>query len=358
MPSSRKRITSQDVAERAGVSRATVSYVINKTRPVSDELVKRVEAAIRELHYQPSAVAQSLRDKRTHRIGLVTSNATSPFWAQVIKAVADTCYDQGFHLVLGDSDGNPQRELVHLQNMSSQWVDGIILCTLGEAHREETLQIAQAVPMVLLDSYLKDTPLDSVGCENELGGYLATTHFIEKAGRTKIACLTINVKGNPGADRLVGYQKALMKHDIPLNPDWIKVKEDFSERSAYIDTLELLRSDNPPNAILACSHMKAIGALRAVHELGFGVPEDVALIGYDDMPWAPFLSPSLTVIAQPVMEMATQAVELLVQRIEEHWSDQRDVEAPQKVIFSPQFIDRESCGCRLTGPTEGTVPEF
>jgi LacI family transcriptional regulator len=348
----RKRITSKDVAKRAGVSRATVSYVINKTRPVSDELVKRVEAAIRELNYQPSAVAQSLRDRRTHRIGLVTSNATSPFWAQVIKAVADTCYDQGFHLVLGDSDGSPERELIHLQNMSSQWVDGIILCTLGEINREDTLQIAETVPMVLLDSYLKDTPLDAVGCENELGGYLATTHFIEKAGRTKIACLTINVRGNPGAERLVGYQKALMKHDIPLNPQWVKVKEDYSERSAYLDTLQLLRSDDPPNAILACSHMKTIGALRAICELGLSVPEEVALIGYDDMPWAPFLLPSLTVIAQPVMEMANKAVELLIRRIEGYWSDNRDARAPQQVIYSPRLIDRESCGCRLARPPD------
>jgi LacI family transcriptional regulator len=188
-----------------------------------------------------------------------------------------------------------------------------------------------------------------------MGGYLATNHFIEEAGRTKIACLTINVRGNPGADRLVGYQKALMKHDIPLNPDWVKVKEDFSERSAYRDTLELLRSDDPPNAILACSHMKTIGALRAVYELGLSVPEDVALIGYDDMPWAPFLSPSLTVIAQPVMEMATKAVELLNQRIEQLWGDQRETETPQKVIFSPRLIDRESCGCRLIRRAEGPV---
>jgi len=337
-------VTSSDVARRAGVSRATVSAVINKTRPVSDKLVKRVGAVMRELNYQPNAIARSLKAKRTYRIGLLVGNSASPFWALAINAIEGVAYNQGFHVMLGDSGEDPTKELVHLQMMASERVDGIIVAPCGETNREYILQLATQIPVVFFDRRF-DAPIDTVACDNEFGAYLATCHFLE-LGFNKIACLAISLDVSPGAERLAGYKKALIEHGIPLNEHWIKVG-DYAEGSGYRDTMELLRSPDPPRAIFACSHLRAVGVLQAVSELGLLVPEDVALIGFDEVPWAALLSPPLTVVYQPIADMAAQATELLLKRIEAWWEGTKDADIVEQILHRPKLIIRESCGCCL-----------
>ena len=342
-----KRITSHDVAQRAGVSRATVSAVLNGSRIVSDDLVERVQRAMRDLNYQPDAIARSLKASRTYRIGLIAGNIASPFWATVINAVEHVASTHHFHVMLGDNNDDPQLELAHLQMLSAERVDGIILAPCGESNRSHILDLAQDIPVVLFDRRLVGATIDYVACDNEYGAYLAVRHFIQAAHISKIACLTLKLELSNGAERLAGYQKALLESGIAINPHWIKLG-DYTENSAYRDTLALLRSSDPPRAIFACSHLKAVGALRAARELGRDVPGDVALIGFDEMPWAPFMDPPLTVVAQPVAEMATQAAELLVRRIQAHWEKPGEGAAlVEQVLHRPRLIDRESCGCRL-----------
>jgi DNA-binding LacI/PurR family transcriptional regulator len=338
----RKQITSAEVAEYAGVSRATVSAVINKTRPVSPKLVQRVEAAMRELDYQPNALARSLKGKRTHRIGLVVGNAGSPFWAIVVNAIERIAYAQGFHVMLGDSGEDPLKELDHLQIMSGERVDGIIVGACGVANREYILRLSSEVPVVLFDRRF-DAPVDSVACDNELGAYLATTHFIERVGIDKIACLAISQGISPGLERVAGYKNALAEHKIPFIQEWIKVG-DYTDEAGYLLTLELLKSSNPPRAIFASSHLIAVGALRAIRELCLTVPDDVAIIGFDDSPWAPFLAPPLTVVAQPVSDMAAQAAEILLRRIHRRWNVSQEPDVIEQILHRPKLIVRESCG--------------
>ncbi len=341
-----KRATSHDVAIRAGVSRATVSAVLNKSRPVSDELVQRIATAMRELHYQPDAIARSLKGKKTFRIGLIVGNIASPFWATVINTVENAAYAQGYHVILGDNDDDAKKELAHLQMMARERMDGIILAPCGEANRDYILSLDREIPIVLFDRRLVGANISSVACDNEQGVYLAVSHLIERSGFDKIACLTLRLDFSIGAERLAGYQKALAAHNIPLNPHWIKVA-DYTEESSYRDTLSLLRSSDPPRAIFASSHLKAIGVLRAVHELGLAVPQDVALIGFDEMPWAAFLDPPLTVVAQPISDMAIQATEMLLKRIRALWNDDQQDDVVEQILHRPKLIDRVSCGCSI-----------
>ncbi len=339
-----KRVTSLDVAMRAGVSRATVSAVLNKSRRVSPKLVERIATAMRELHYQPDAIARSLKGKRTFRIGVIAGNIASPFWATMINIVENVAYAQGYHVILADNDDDSKKELDHLQMMARERMDGIILAPCGEANRDTILNLDRDIPIVLFDRRLASTGISSVACDNELGAYLAVSHLIEQSGLDKIACLTLRLDLSIGAERLAGYKKALAAHNLPANPQWIKVG-DYTEEASYRDTLSLLRSADPPRAIFACSHLKAIGALRAITELGLTVPRDVALIGFDEMPWAAFLSPPMTVVAQPLTDMAVQATEMLLRHIRARWNDDDHGETIEQILYRPRLIDRVSCGC-------------
>lgn len=342
-----KRATSAEVAQRAGVSRATVSAVMNGSRVVSDGLVERVRRAMSDLNYQPDAIARSLKVSRSHRIGLLAGNISSPYWATVINAVERVASVHHFHVILADNNDDPRDELAHLQTLSAERVDGIILAPCGETNRAHILDLARNVPVVLYDRRLIGATIDYVASDNEYGAYLAVSHLIERARIDKIACLTLKLEFSNGSERLAGYQKALLEAGIAINPRWIKLG-DYTEDSAHRDTLSLLQSESPPRAIFACSHLKAIGALRAIRELGLDVPRDVALIGFDEMPWAAFLAPPLTVVAQPVAEMAAQAAELLIRRIQTNWERPGEGSAMvEQVLHRPRLIDRESCGCHL-----------
>jgi LacI family transcriptional regulator len=343
MPS--KRVTSLDVAVRAGVSRATVSAVLNRSRPVSRKMVERITKAMRELDYQPDAIARILKGKRTFRIGLIVGNIASPFWAAVINTVENVAYAQGYHVILCDNDDDAAKELGHLQMMARERLDGIILAPCGEVNRDYVTRLDHKIPIVLFDRRLA-AHLSSVACDNELGAYLAVNHLIEASGMDRIACLTLRLDFSMGAERLAGYQRALAAHHIPSNPDWIKVG-DYAEESTYRDALSLLRSSDRPRALFACSHLKAIGALRAAAELGLSVPEDVAIVGFDEMPWAPFMCPPLTVVAQPITDMAAQATDMLLRHIRARADDDGHGDTIEQVLHRPKLIDRESCGCHL-----------
>ncbi len=344
MPS--RRVTSLDVARRAGVSRATVSAVLNKSRRVSPKMVERIGTAMQELHYQPDASARSLKGKRSFRIGLIAGNIASPFWASVVNTIENVAYAHGYHVILCDNDDDPAKELGHLQMMARERMDGIILAPCGEANRDYILSLDRQIPIVLFDRRLAGTNISSVACDNELGAFLAVTHFIEQSGINKIGCLALKINFSMGAERLTGYRKALAAHDITVNPDWIKIA-DYTEGSGYRDAISLLQLSDRPRAIFACSHLKTIGALRAAAELNLAIPDDVALIGFDEMPWAAFLHPPLTVVAQPHTDMATQVAEMLLRHINARSNDDQNGDFVEQILHRPKLIDRVSCGCSI-----------
>jgi LacI family transcriptional regulator len=330
----------RDVAERAGVSVTTVSHVINETRPVSDELRRRVLASMDELGYQPNRLARSLRRGQTHTIGMIIPDNANPFFAEMARGVEDTSFENGYSLILCNSDGDLDKELLYTNTLVEKRVDGILFVAAGlSTDRILDLQ-TRKTPLVVVDRDLPDAAVDSVLTDNAQGGWLATRHLIE-LGHRRIACITGPSDVTPSADRVTGYRQAMREEGIPIDEALI-VKGDFRYDSAYRASTELLQMQDPPTAIFACNDLMAVAAMRAALEQGQQVPDDLSVVGFDDVRLAAFANPPLTTIAQPKYEMGVVAATMLLQRMRYH-------ERPaHRRVFETSLVTRRS-----TAPARG-----
>jgi len=329
-------VTISDVAEKAKVSRATVSHVINNTRYVSDETRHKVEKVISELGYRPNVLARSLRSGQTHTLGLIVPDSSNTFFAEISREIEISAFEAGYSVILCNSNEDPQREKLYIDVLTEKQVDGIILVsTCGQINTLRGLKKLQ-IPVALLDRDIKNLSLDTVLVDNKNGGLLATNHLIS-LGHQRIGFITGPSDANPSAERLTGYKQALRENGIPFEKELIRYG-DFTAPSGRLKAIELISLSNPPTAIFAGNDMMAIGVLRAATEKGLHVPEDIALIGFDDIELAAFTNPPLTTIAQPKLEMGKTITELLIQRIK---NKERDV---QFKMLPVSLIIRETCG--------------
>jgi len=327
--------TIKDVAHRVGVSPTTVSHVINETRFVSEELRARVCQAINELDYQPNAIARSLRCKKTQNIGMIIPDIAYSFLAEVAKGVEDVGFKHGYNVILCDSNGALEREAAYIDLLREKQVDGIIFVAAGESSQHVETLIKQGMPVISVDRELPGLEVDSVLADNLQGGYQATEYLIQ-LGHRRIGCITGPPDLSVSSQRISGYRQALERYDIPLC-DELVVIGDFRYQEGYRAIRQLLALNEPPTAIFACNDIMAVGAICAAKDKGLGVPEGIAIIGFDDIALASFISPRLTTIAQPKHEMGAIAVELLVERIKEK-------NKPfTKVILPVHLVVRESC---------------
>ena len=327
--------TLRDVAERAGVSTATVSHVINQTRFVSDELKARVYQAMRELNYRPDGIARSLRRRRTHNIGMIVPDIAHPFLAEVARGVEDTGFELGYNVILCDSAGDQEREADYIELLQEKKADGIVFVAAGESSSHIQALIEQEVPVVVCDRELPGVEVDTVIADNVESGYQATVHLIE-LGHRRIGCIAGPQELNISSKRLQGYKAALEQHGIPLCEELI-VRGDFRYRGGYEAMRQLLALDEPPTAVFACNDLMAIGAICAASQLKLRIPQDVAIIGCDDIALASFTNPRLTTIAQPKREMGAAAVEMLVERIKD-----KD-RPPTRRVLPTKLVLRDSC---------------
>lgn len=326
--------TIKDVAERAGVSIATVSHVINKTRYVSEELQARVRQAMEELGYQPNAIARSLRRKETHTIGLIIPDNSNPFFAEVARGIEDFGFQNGYSVILCNSDGDLKKELAYIGVLTSKRVDGIVFIA-ATAKAEHIKPFLGEIPLVIVDRKMPDLEADSVLVDNFGGGYAATRHLID-LGHRKIGCITGPPDLAPSADRVAGYKQALKDHGLqPL--DELIVEGDFRYQSGNEGMRRLLDLEPPPTAVFACNDVMAIGAMKAAQDQGLRVPEDIAIVGFDDITLASFTNPTLTSVKQPKYEMGKIALELLFQRI-----SSSDLQGRQEIILDTTLVVRES----------------
>lgn len=329
--------TIKDVARLAGVSTTTVSHVINETRYVSDELRARVLAAMEELNYRPNVLARGLRRGETKTIGLVVPDNSNPFFAEVARIVEDIGFENGYSVILCNSDGNLEKEAAYVNVLIAKQVDGVIFIAAGSKY-EHLHELATAgIPVVVADRDIPQTLADVVLVDNEQGGYDATRYLLS-LGHRRIACIAGPSDLTPSADRVHGYRRALGEFGVPIEEKWI-VPGDFRYQGGEAAIAELLRLDEPPSAVFACNDVMAIGALRAVRSAGLQVPGDVSIVGFDDIPLASAVSPALTTVAQPIVELATLAAQLLMSRIQ---SDQQDG-PKQRIVLDTELIVRGSC---------------
>ena len=327
--------TMKDVAQRAGVSPSTVSHVINETRFVSQQLRDRVLHAMSELNYQPSAVARSLRTKKTQVVALVIPDITNPYFPEVARGVQDVAEENEYSVILCNTDRVRGRELRFLKALRGQWVDGLILnpseVTSGDL---QDLQDAQ-IPVVLIGSQIDHPDLDVVMVDNVQGAYDAVSHLID-LGHRRIGLVGGQRAASSGEQRFQGYIRALADHDIPVDEEII-TEGRFTREGGYESMKRLLALQSPPTAVFASSDVMAIGALMAIQEQGLQVPNDVSLVGFDDIAEASTTTPKLTTVSQPKYQTGEVAAQLLFDRVEGASPGER-----QKIVLSHQLVIRDS----------------
>jgi LacI family transcriptional regulator len=305
--------TIRDVAERAGVSSATVSHVINETRFVSDGLRKRVITAMEELGYRRNALARSLRKGRTQTIGLILPDSSNTFFAELGHGIEEAAFSHGYNLILCNSDNDLEKEHLYIDLLTEKQVDGIILDTEEKDICSLHARIPKTMPIVLIDRDLVNNDFDTVLSDSKQGGSIAAKHLIE-LGHTRIACITGHEYLASSIERLQAFKHSLDEVGLSLDPNMIAIGS-FLPESGHIGALKLLRQKCPPTAIFACNDMMAIGVLRAAVELGLRVPDDLSLVGFDNIDLCNYTCPTLTTVAQDKAALGQKVIQHLIERI-------------------------------------------
>ncbi|EJL6483733.1 substrate-binding domain-containing protein [Vibrio cholerae] len=307
--------TMKDIARLAGVSTSTVSHVINKSRFVSDEIAERVNNAAQQLNYAPSALARSLKMNRTKTIGMLVTTSTNPFFGEVVKGVERSCYHQGYNLILCNTEGDNQRMKASINTLLQKRVDGLLLmCSTLEGERLDVFDRYPDIPIVVMDWGPILFASDKIQDNSLQGGYMAAKHLIE-CGHKEIGCITGPLIRHQAQMRYEGYKRALAEAGIAINPDWI-VESDFECEGGYQAFEKLYQRGELPSALFVSNDMMAMGVIQAASQRGLRVPDDLSLIGYDDVHIAKFMTPALTTIHQPKYRLGKAAVDTLLYRLE------------------------------------------
>jgi len=305
--------TMKQVAERAGVSTTTVSHVLNNTRVVSEDVQERVRAAMKDLRYIPSAVARSLKGDKTHTIGMMIPNNTNPYFAELIQGIEDASFKQGYNVILCNAYDDTRKQTAYLQVLMEKRIDGLILVASGaDAELSARLQHLP-IPTVLVDREVPGVEADFVEADHEEGGYLATRYLIE-LGHRDIACVSGPIDLPPSRARVEGYLRALKEAGLRFRLDYL-VRSDFTSEGGYQGFSQLLALPKPPSAIFASNDLMAIGGICAASARGVRVPDQLSVLGYDDIALASFTTPPLTTVAQPKYEMGELTARLLLERV-------------------------------------------
>ncbi|HCN97252.1 MAG TPA: transcriptional regulator RbsR [Leclercia sp.] len=327
--------TMKDVARMAGVSTSTVSHVINNDRFVSEAIREKVEAAVKSLNYAPSALARSLKLNQTRTIGMLITASTNPFYSELVRGVERSCFERGYSLVLCNTEGDEQRMNFNLETLMQKRVDGLLLlCTETHQPSPEIMQRYPSVPTVMMDWAPFDGTSDLIQDNSLLGGDMATQHLIDK-GHTRIACITGPLDKTPARLRLEGFLVAMARAGLPV-PDGYQITGDFEFSGGFEAMQSLLAQKDRPQAVFIGNDAMAVGAYQALYQAGLRVPDDIAVVGYDDIELAQYMTPPLTTIHQPKDELGELAIDVLIHRIAQPGLQQ------QRLQLTPVLMERGS----------------
>lgn len=341
-----QRVTIREVGKLAGVSPATVGRVVGGYGQVSDETRQRVIAAIQSLDYYPNGIAQQMKGKQMRSIGMIVSDICNPFFSKIVRAVEDTLIKYGYNLIVCNTDDNIEKERIYIQTLSEKRVDGVLTCTASEIGHKVNPKIKKfytSLPTVFIDRELVDIHVPVVQGDNYGGSYEAITHFI-RLGHRKIATIAGGSKVSSIHQRINGYVQALTDHGISIDEDLIQIGNLLGIEGGVIATKFLLDlpESRRPTAILGLNNLMTTGAMLVIKERGLTIPDDIALISWDDFDLATLLSPPLTVVTQPTYSIGTIAAERLMDKLQNNHSDHKDKE--MKIVLKTELIIRESCG--------------
>jgi len=333
-----KKITIADVAAHALVSKSTVSQFLNKRYEYMSELTReRIELAVEELDYRPNIVARSLKQKSTFTVGVIVANILHAFSTQIIRAIENKFNEKGFHIIVCNADDEPDKEKDYIEMLMAKQVDGIIIFPTGGNIDLYKRMKNSNYPTVFMDRTIADLGIDTVLLDNKQAATLAVDRFV-KSGYDRIAIVTTSIirSISPRVERIQGYKDALAHHQLPVNPDYIKTAD---LDAIHLAIEQLFKLETPPDAVLAGNDIVLMEILKYIKRHNLKIPEDVSVIGIDDVPFASFYTPPLTTVSQPTVEMANLAVKLLMNQINK---DDKNDEASINRL-QPSLINRESC---------------
>lgn len=329
-------VSMKDVANASGVSTATVSRVLSNGLHVSPEMRKRVMVAVEQLEYRPNLVARSFRWQQSMMIGLIVSDICNPFFTLLSRAVEDMACKQGFSVLLCNTDGRPEKEAMYLNLMRDSRVAGAIMSPTRQTIASLTASNL-FFPIVVVDHSIAIGDVDAVLLDNIDAAYRLTIHLIEQ-GYQRIGALYNDM--STGLERQLGYEKALQAHGLTPRAEHMKYVSPTIE-AGYVAALKMIDAAQPPDAFFTTNSLLAAGALQAIRERHLTIPDEIALVTFDETFWTSLMQPTITLIAQPIDKIGKIAVELLLQRIA------NPNRPPSQVILEGQLLVRGSSTPRL-----------
>ena len=329
--------TIHDVAKRAGVASITVSRVINNSGYASEEIRQRVLAAVKEMGYVPNRLAGSLRSKRSKVLALVMTDITNPFFTVAARGVEDAASQAGYTVIFCNTDEDHQKEHKYIQVLMQNQVDGVVLVpSSSDSESVEMLQ-QNGVQVVVMDRHVPSQKVDQVRCDSLNGAYELTKLLIS-LGHTHIALLSGPRNVSTAADRFTGFNQALLEAGLDPAAQTV-IFGAYSRASGAEMARQVLEMTSRPTAMFAGNNFIALGVLRALEDAHLRVPEEMAVVTFDDLPESLVISPFLTVAAQPVYEMAVRATEMLIKRLANP-----EVSEFEEIVFPTRLIVRKSSG--------------
>lgn len=328
------KVTISDIAKLAGVSKATVSRVINGSKPVSPEVRDKVMKVIDETGFKPSALARSLSTKKTKLIGVVIPDVANPVFSELVKGMEDQSNASGYNILLCNTYLSHEKELKYLEILQDKEVDGIIFLTTDETEEQVEFFRKYGKPVVTVDRKFRKMEIPSVGVDDYEASYKAVNYLINM-NHTEIAMVRAPLDDQShGFHRFSGYKQAMADHGLDVHEDWV-VEGDFTVKAGYDAMMKLLSSSTSPTAVFFASDLMAVGGIRCITDSGMRVPDDISVIGFDDIPIASMFIPSLTTTRQPTADIGMKAMEKLLKLI-----DGKEEELHTK--FPTQLILRNS----------------
>jgi DNA-binding LacI/PurR family transcriptional regulator len=323
-----------DVARLARVSTATVSRVLSNKPHVRENVRERVLQAVKELGYQPSRVARSLRVQTSQIIGLIISDIQNPYFTSLVRAVEDRAYKHDYAIILCNSDENPLKEALYIDLMRAEQVAGVIITPTNEIGSNIQKLLDGNIPVVAVDRRIAGHCIDTVILDN-IGAARHLVNLLLDQGHQRIGAILGSPEITTGRERYQGFELALNQHNIRVRPEYVRTGPP-KEYLGYQCTNELLDLPTPPTALFLGNNLLTLGAIRAIHDRKLSIPQDLSLACFDDPDWASLIIPRLMVVEQPTYEMGQAAADLILQRIV-------DGNRPaQEIVFKPRIYTRES----------------
>jgi LacI family transcriptional regulator len=334
--------TVEDIGRAAGVSVATVSRVLNSSPKVAQPTRRRVLKILDELGYAPNNLARNLRARALRVFGLVIPDIRNPVYTSLYRGVEDVARASGFFVLLANTDEQPERQTEYMRMLLAERVAGVILVPSAGTQVEPVHALIRVgIPVVALDRSLAEVEVDTVRPDRARGVWLAIDHLVAH-GHRDIGLVNGPRELTSAIERAQAFHAALRAHGLEPRPEW-EVGGDFREQGGYLAAHALLSLSERPTAVVVANNLMALGTIRAARELAVRLPDDLALIAFDDTEWAPYVAPPLTTVAHPTHAIGRMAAELLERRVAD------PARPAATVLLPPRLIVRGSCGAHTVG---------